>query len=145
MARGPTVRYVKDYAVQELLGKGAFGSVFRQPYDTLFQVPRRYLNARTGDQLGDQKLPKSKIIDLRQTTDPIRYLGGIGTPHQTGNGILDRDPLAFILFQQIPHQRQLQLVSDLRIQYVDSLLLESPDQGTVQLGPGLTLRNHLLP
>ena len=29
MARGPAVRYVKDYAVQELLGKGAFGCVYQ--------------------------------------------------------------------------------------------------------------------
>ena len=34
MARGPTVRYVKDYAVQELLGKGAFGCVYQAKKDT---------------------------------------------------------------------------------------------------------------
>ena len=34
MARGPTVRYVTDYAVQELLGKGAFGCVYQAKKDT---------------------------------------------------------------------------------------------------------------
>ena len=29
VVRGPSRHYVKDYAVQELLGKGAFGSVYQ--------------------------------------------------------------------------------------------------------------------
>ena len=34
MERGPAVRYVRDYAVQELLGEGAFGSVYQAKKDT---------------------------------------------------------------------------------------------------------------
>ncbi|KAL3892563.1 MAG: hypothetical protein SGPRY_015012, partial [Prymnesium sp.] len=84
VGRGPSRHYIKDYAVQELLGKGGFGSVYHVKKDSgetsyaIKELPLNAVGAYGGKSEGKEataSLLKREVAILSQLHHPniIRY------------------------------------------------------------------------